>query len=108
MTNLKVDIHSLQLEIERIKHQFPKKKTDTGELKLISKLHDAIAELFNIVELQNFIYDLGLNPEDHEPYGTIHDKALSITLFMSRMGRMDELIKALEKARPHVKWSEIK
>ena len=97
----------MQLEIERLKRQFPK-KTDTGELKQISKLHDAIAESFNILELQNFIFNLDLNPEDHEPYGNIHDKSLSIVLFMSRMGRMKDLLKALAQARPHIKWDEIK
>jgi hypothetical protein len=97
------------LEIERIKEQFPKKKkTDTGELKRISKLHDAIAESFNILELQSLIFDLGLNSENHEPYGNIHDKALSVVLFMSRYGRMEDLITALSQARPHIKWDEIK
>lgn len=100
-------MHTLRLELERIKAQFPNRQTDTGELKVISKLHNAISESFNILELQNFIFDLGLNPEDHEPYGNIHDKALSIVLFMSRYGRMDELIKRLEEKRPHIKWSEI-
>lgn len=101
-------MHTLQLELERVKAQFPKKKrTDTKELKTVSKLHNAIAELFNILELQNLIYDLDLNPEDHEPYGNLHDKTLSLVLFMSRYGRMDELIKKLEDKRPHIKWSEI-
>lgn len=50
------------------------------------------------------MYDLGVNPENLEPYAPKPDQALQFVLYMKRHGEIDKLISGLEQIRSKVKW----
>lgn len=108
--NLRADLSAIQLQIDEIKNDVTpptRRKGDTGDLKRYHKLHEAMAAHFDLTELHNFMYSIGVNPENRKPYEPKTEQTLDLVLYMRRKGRFIELIQALEKARPHIKWKGI-
>jgi hypothetical protein len=68
------------------------------------RLHEAIAEYYNLAELRMLAAALGLNHEELDGEG-LGDTALELVLWMRRHGRLEALLTALAAQRPHVNWS---
>ena len=59
--------------------------------------------LFNLSELQNLSFELGINFEDINGQNRI-DKLRELLTFIERRNRLDELIKKCAEKRPHIDW----
>jgi hypothetical protein len=69
------------------------------------KLSDQISEYFNADELADLCYRLDITYENLA--GTTHSaRVRELTDYCRRHGRLDDLIAACRKLRPHVLWTE--
>ncbi len=97
----------MQREIDEIRTPQGEKTGDTDRLRAFHKLHDAIALYFDLDELHDFMYSIGVNPENRKPYDSKNEQTLDLVLYMRRQGRFIELVRGLERTRPHVEWQGI-
>ena len=98
----------MQAELQGIKNDSGRESTgDTGRFRIFHKLHEAISYYYDLDELHRFMVSLGINPENRKPFENKNDQALDLVLYMNRKGRLIEMVRALEKSRPHVAWKEI-
>lgn len=106
LTDLRSDLSVLQQEIDELKPSLAAvgRTGDTDKLKILHKLHDAIAFYFDLDELHGLMYEIGVNPEERNPYGAKNEQTLDLVLYMRRQGRFIELVRALERTRPKVDW----
>ena len=68
-----------------------------------AKLRKLIVSFFDISELKDLAFDLGIN-FDNLSGDSGKDKARELILLMERKGRLDDLIMACEENRPHIVW----
>jgi hypothetical protein len=69
------------------------------------KLSDQIAEYFNADELADLCYRLGISYENLA--GTTHtSRVRELTDYCRRHSRLEDLVTACRKLRPHVLWTE--
>lgn len=100
-------IRDLRAELARLTHRvnglrLMESPSEPGAA-VSSRLHEAIAEYYNLAELRMLAAGLGLNHEEIGGDG-LGDTALELVLWMRRHGRLEALLKALGEQRPHVNW----
>lgn len=72
----------------------------------LSQLRQALVSQFSISELRQLAFDLGI--EDEELTGsTRSDKALSLTTYLQRRGRLPDLLTRCYQLRPQAIWPEV-
>lgn len=100
------DIAGLQAQIDAVATRIEdaRPKTDTDRLRRRKLLHVAIADTFNVSEMNVLAGELGIRDGDID--GQMHEeRALNLALYMQRHGRFHELIETLKQKRPSVQWS---
>lgn len=71
----------------------------------LSRLDDQIADHFNLSELQDLCFKLGINFENLAG-STLNDKTLELVRYCQRHRRLIELLALLSELRPMVDWPE--
>ena len=70
------------------------------------RLSQEIKKRFSKDEIQSLCFDLGINPEELDDT-TISTLTESLLLYTEKHGRIADLIKLFDTARPKVNWSEL-
>ena len=100
-------IRDLRAELARLNHRVSALRSmelpsEPGAA-VPGRLHEAIAETYNLAELRLLAEGLGLNHEELDGNG-LGDTALELVLWMRRHGRLEALLTALAAQRSHVNW----
>lgn len=118
----KVDARFAELRAQGTTRQVPirlwyrDRKTDDGRIDLVVneathppttdgppmtlfELRDILVKSFSLGELNDLLFDLGVNYEDI-PGDTLSARARETVLYFQRHSRFDELVAAVQKARP--------
>jgi hypothetical protein len=69
----------------------------------LAKLRDQIIFYFNLPELRNLAFDLGINHEEL-PGETLSDKGRELLAYCIRHGLLPALVRRCRELRPHAKW----
>ncbi len=70
---------------------------------ILASLRDQIYSNFNLGEIQDLCFDLGINYEDL-PGNRLTDKSREIVAHCNRRGRLNELIDRCKELRPNSNW----
>lgn len=71
----------------------------------INKLRQILIDCFNESELQNLVFDLGIDYENL-PGKSKEDKTRELIAFLERRGRVSELVRVCYQLRPNLPWEE--
>ena len=69
----------------------------------LSKLRDQLRDHFNLTEIRDLCFDLGINDEVLTG-SNINDQTRELVSYCRRHGHVIDLIKTCQKLRPHVEW----
>lgn len=104
-----VHVRDMRAEIARLNHRVSALRSTVSpsvdEVALSGRLHETIADYYNLAELRLLAADLGLNHEELNGEG-VGDTALALVLWAGRHGRTAALMTILADQRPHVCWSD--
>lgn len=78
----------------------------TPQSKPLSNLRHILAERFNVSELQDLCFDLGVVYEDLPGAGKV-DKARELIAYLDRHSRILELVRTGEQVRPDIQWVQV-
>jgi len=70
------------------------------------KLTDQIVEFFNLAELEDLSFRLGIPSEELDPQGNLSARTRGLTEYCRRWGRLEDLVNKCRELRPHANWSE--
>ena len=79
-------------------------RPDTGKLKARATFHDQLAAMFNLDELREICFELGVRFEQL-PGETLNVKALELYQFMERRGDLYRLAAICQEKRPEGNWT---
>ena len=72
---------------------------------LLTRLHEQLTQAFNLPELHNLCFELGVEFEEL-PGERLSDKARELLLYMERRERLGALLALCAQKRPHLNWQE--
>lgn len=78
----------------------------SGRLAIV-RLYELLATYFNLEELIDLSFRVGVVTEDDIEGDTRAARAREMVLYFDRRGRLADLARAAKMARPHVQWPDI-
>lgn len=109
LLRLDEELGRVKVELEAIKawqiaHQFTCPFVGvSSQAAARQQLLQLLVRHFNQDELDNLLFEMGEQP-DMLPSGNLTSRAQAIVQHMERRGRIDDLIEACRRHRPHVAW----